>query len=98
MKLDNLIATNSNYSFIDELVFGANISGFLGPAVEPMLRVWANAPLTGADFSSVVAVVEPQLRFHLGPVTPYVGGVLPFAGPITNPYDFGIRVGLSARF
>jgi hypothetical protein len=63
--------------------------------------VWANAPLTGADFSSTVAVVEPQLRLHCGEdFVAYVGGILPFAGPgsVTNPYDYGIRVGAGLRF
>ncbi len=98
VKLDNLIAVNSNYSFIDELVFGANLGVNLVPELEAVVRVWGNVPITGADYSSAVAVVEPQLRLHLGPVSPYVGGILPIAGPITSPYDFGIRVGLSASF
>ena len=99
IKLDDLIATNKSYSFIGELLFGVNVGGFLIPEVEPVLRIWANAPLTGADFSSPVAVVEPQVRFHFGPVTPYVGGILPFAGtPLTSPYNFGVRVGIGARF
>jgi hypothetical protein len=98
VKLDDLIATNSSYSFIGELIFGANLGVFLGP-IEPTVRVWANAPLTGADFSSTVAVVEPQLRLHCGDdFVAYVGGILPFAGPATNPYDYGIRVGAGLRF
>ena len=95
VKLDNLIATNKSYSFIGELIFGANFGVMLGDHVEPMVRVWANAPLTGADYNNPVAVVEPQLRFHFGDVSPYVGVILPFAGPITNPYDYGVRVGLT---
>jgi hypothetical protein len=98
VKLDNLIAVNSTYSFIDELVFGVNVGGFLLPEIEPVLRVWGNVPLAGSPFDSAVAVVEPQIRFHLGPVTPYVGGILPIAGPLTSPYDFGVRVGISGRF
>jgi outer membrane protein OmpA-like peptidoglycan-associated protein len=95
VKLDNLIATNSSYPFIDELIFGANIGGYIVPAVEPVIRVWGNVPLTGTDYDNPVAVVEPRLRFHIGDVTPYVGVILPFAGPISNPFDWGVRVGLS---
>ena len=98
VKLDNLIATNTSYSFIGELIYGVNLGVFLGSAVEPTVRVWANSPLTGADFSGTVAVVEPQLRLHCGDVIGYVGGILPFAGPATNPYDYGVRVGLGVRF
>ena len=99
IKLDNLIATSSSYSFIGEFLFGVNVGGFLIPELEPVLRFWANVPLTGADFGSTVAVLEPQLRFHFGPVTPYVGGILPVAGSsLTSPYDFGVRVGAGARF
>jgi outer membrane protein OmpA-like peptidoglycan-associated protein len=96
VKLDNLIATNSSYPFIDELLFGVNIGGYIVPAVEPVLRVWANVPLTGTDYDNPVAVVEPRLRFHIGDFTPYAGVILPFAGPISNPYyDWGVRIGLS---
>lgn len=98
IKLDNLIATNSSYSFIDELIFGANFGYHFAEPIEGVVRVWGNVPITGADFSSAVAVVEPQLRLHFGPVDPYVGGVLPIAGPIANPYDFGVRVGITANF
>jgi hypothetical protein len=97
VKLDNLIAVDSAYSFIDELIFGVTVGGYLTPEIEPVLRVWGNVPLSGSPFDSA-AVVEPQLRFHLGPVTPYVGGILPFAGSLTSPYDFGVRVGISGRF
>jgi hypothetical protein len=97
VKLNNLIATNKSYSGIEELVFGLNISAFLIPEVQPMVRIWANAPLSGADFTSTAAVIEPQLRFHFGPITPYVGGILPIAG-LVNPYAYGVRVGLSAEF
>jgi len=97
LKLDNLIGTTSSSSFIGEFIYGVNLGVFLGSVVEPTVRVWGNSPITGADFSAV-AVVEPQLRLHCGEVVGYVGGILPFAGPATNPYDYGVRVGLGARF
>jgi hypothetical protein len=99
IKLDDLIATNKSYSYIGEFLYGLNLGGYILPQVEPVLRIWANAPLTGADWSGVVAVLEPQIRFHIGDsVTPYVGGVLPIAGPIANPFAYGVRVGIAARF
>jgi hypothetical protein len=49
VKLDNLIATNKSYSGIEELVFGLNASVFVIPELEPTVRIWVNAPLSGAD-------------------------------------------------
>ncbi len=109
VKFNDLIAVNNSYSYIGELVYGLNVGGFLIPQIEPVLRIWANSPLTSApsaasyapyaQISSTVAVVEPQIRFHAGPIHPYVGAILPIAGPLTNsPYSFGIRAGVSAIF
>jgi hypothetical protein len=99
IKLDDLIATNTSYSFIGELLFGANLGVFIVPEVEPVLRIWANVPLTNnTDYNSAVAVIEPDIKFHIGDVTPYVGGILPIAGPIFNPYAYGVRFGVGGVF
>jgi hypothetical protein len=99
VKLENLIATTSDqaHSYTGELVLGARIAYKVVPAFEPGVRVWMNAPLSGADFKTV-GVVEPELRFHAGNLTPMVGAILPFAGTLTDPYFAGIRFGLNGRF
>jgi hypothetical protein len=99
IKLENLMSTNSaaEHSYIGELVFGANAGVHVLKQFEPGLRIWANAPLANADFTAV-AVVEPELRFHFGDVSPMVGVILPIAGPLTSPYDIGVRMAVATRF
>jgi hypothetical protein len=98
VKLENLIATKSNaeHSYTGELVFGGTAAYRALPHVEPALRVWANVPLANTDFSAVAAA-EPQLRFPFHDITPLVGVLLPFAGPLTNPYEVGVRIAIGGR-
>jgi hypothetical protein len=110
IKLENLIGDQNfngyvgmggqaHQQYIGELVFGANAGFFVNKYFEPALRIWANAPLANADFTSTVAVVEPQLKFHVGDFSPMVGGILPIAGTaLTSPYAGGVRVALAGRF
>jgi hypothetical protein len=99
VKLENLIATSSGlaHDYVGELVFGVNAGYNVTKAFEPAVRVWVNAPLTGADFTTV-AVVEPEVRLHFGDITPLVGVILPFAGPLTSPEAVGVRIGVGGRF
>jgi hypothetical protein len=97
-KLENLIATRSgeDHDYIGELVVGAAVGYAITKNVEPVIRVWTNVPLANTDFAAV-AVAEPQLRLRFGEVVPYIGAILPFAGPLTNPYDVGVRFGVRGR-
>ncbi|HEY2515777.1 MAG TPA: hypothetical protein VGI39_33135 [Polyangiaceae bacterium] len=110
-KLENMIADqtlghdvvygDNPPSYIGELVFGGAAGYNVTKEIEPALRIWANAPLSGAEpaFNTVIAVVEPQLRFHLGDYTPVIGGILPIAGELATPkYAGGIRLALAGRF
>lgn len=99
VKLENLIATRSgeDHNYIGELVVGAALGYAITKNVEPTVRIWTNVPLANTDFAAV-AVVEPQLRLRFGAVVPYVGAILPIAGPLTSPYEVGIRLGVGARF
>jgi hypothetical protein len=97
IKLENLISTESGGKFIDELVFGVNLGYRASRAFEPGVRVWANVPVSNADFTAV-AVAEPQLLFHFRPVDLSAGVILPFAGPLTSPYDVGVRLAAGFRF
>jgi hypothetical protein len=97
VKLENLIATESGRKFIDELVFGVNLGYRVSRAFEPGVRVWANVPVSNVDFTAV-AVAEPQLAFHFRPVDLSAGVILPFAGPLTSPYDVGVRLAAGFRF
>jgi hypothetical protein len=97
VKLENLVSTESGGKFVDELVFGVNAGYRVTRAFEPALRVWVNAPLSNADFTTV-AVVEPQLKFHLHEVEAMAGAILPIAGPLTSPYGAGVRMGLGLHY
>jgi hypothetical protein len=99
VKLENLVATTSDqaHSYTGELVLGVEGGYYVAPVFEPALRLWTNIPVSGADFTAV-AVVEPQLRFHVGEVTPLLGVILPFAGPLTNPQAAGVRIAIGGKF
>jgi hypothetical protein len=102
VKLENLIDTSgsADHKYLAELVVGARAGYLITPHVEPGVRVWMNTDgaLNGISGDGPVAVVEPEVRFPFHYVTPMIGGILPFAGPLTNPYFFGIRVAAVARF
>ena len=99
VKLENLLATTKGQpsSYVGELVFGARAGYRVSEGFEPGLRIWANAPLTGADFKTV-AVVEPEIRMHYENLTPMIGVIIPFAGTLTDPMFVGVRLGLSGKF
>ncbi len=101
VKVENMISTTSDaeHGYIGELVVGAGASYLAGRYFEPALRLWTAIVLTGDD-TKPVGVVEPQLRFHIYSLTPYVGVILPFAGPLAqDPSQFvGIRAGASLSF
>jgi hypothetical protein len=102
VKLENLIDTSgkADHKYLGELVIGGRVAYRLLKHVEPTVRIWTNlrGELTGISEDKPVAAVEPQLRFPFHNVTGIVGGILPFAGPLTSPYFLGIRAGLVVRF
>ncbi len=69
--------------------------------LEPGLRVWAMVPIAAeSGMRDPVAVVEPHVRLHSSD-NAYgllLGGVVPFAGALTNPYAGGVRASLAAKF
>jgi hypothetical protein len=99
LKIENLIATKSGlaHGYTGELVLGVNGGYRAAEHFEPTLRLWTNVPMAGADFTAV-AVAEPQLRFPFADFTPALGVILPFAGPLTSPYNVGVRFSFGARF
>ena len=102
VKLENLIDTSgkADHSYIAELVIGGRAGYRLCTHLEPGVRIWTNlgGELNGITDDKPVAVVEPEVRFPFHNVTGVVGGILPFAGPLTSPYFLGVRVGAVARF
>ncbi len=97
LKLENLVSTVSGaeHSYLGELILGTFLGYELHQYVDAGVRVWGNVPLTTGEG---VGVLEPQVRGHIGNITPILGGVFPFAGPLTNPQFAGLRLALAARF
>ncbi len=99
VKLENLISTISvpEHSYIGELILGVWAGYLVNPLFEPGIRAWTNIPIAGND-EGAVAVIEPQVRLHVGSITPIIGGIIPFAGPLTEPQFGGIRLAVAGRF
>ena len=100
VKLENLVSTVSvpEHSYIGELILGMWAGYLVHPVLEPGVRVWTNIPIAGND-EGAVGVVEPQLRFHVGSITPIVGGIIPFAGKaLTDPQFGGLRLAIAGKF
>jgi hypothetical protein len=99
IKYESLIGTRDNLEkqYIGELVFGGRIGARVADCLSVGVRVWSNVPLDNAPGIETVGVAEPEVRLHLGPVEPYAGVILPFAGPLDNPYTVGARFGIIGR-
>jgi hypothetical protein len=101
LKVENLVSTANDGSskYIGELVLGGTAGYLLGKYVEPGIYLWTTLAFSG-DPDGSVAVVEPECRFHVGQLTPYLGVIVPFAGTIArSPSEFaGFRLGASLVF
>ncbi|HET6335331.1 MAG TPA: hypothetical protein VFG30_19030 [Polyangiales bacterium] len=97
VKLESLIATNSELerSFVAELVFGMFFGYEVSEHFDLGARLWGSAAFL--DEVEQVGVVEPQVRAHFAPVDVLLGGIIPFAGELTEPQFGGIRLGVTAR-
>jgi hypothetical protein len=97
VKLENLIATNSELErgYIAELVFGSFLGVQASEHFDLGARVWGSAAFL--DEVEMVGVVEPQVRAHYAPVDVVLGGIIPFAGELTDPQFGGIRLGVTAH-
>lgn len=95
-----------------DVVAGAEAALPVATFMDFALRAFVNFPFAREERSdSILAIVEPQLRFHAGPVKPYVGVLLPFlpagtkandtlegGAPTFDPRMIGVRLGISAAF
>ncbi len=92
--------TDSDERVRVEVVGGARLAYGITKWLEPGVRVWAMIPIVAqSGMRDPVAVVEPQLRFHSANTFALtIGGVLPFAGALTDPYVGGIRASIFTSF
>ena len=101
VKVENLIGTSSNLAngYVGELVGGLRVGYWVHKEFEVAVRGWFNTGFAGGDDDKQTSVaVEPQIVLRFGPVRPYLGLLLPVAGP---PHDYsfiGARIGVSASF
>ncbi len=98
-KLGSLIGSKGQ-PYEGDVVLALRASYRLHAFVDVGARVWTNVPIGGSlpQDESPVGVLEPQVRGHFGPILPVVGVVLPFAGPISNPENVGVRLAIASHF
>jgi hypothetical protein len=104
VKLENLIGTQNtsdpNYvRYVGELVPGVSGGYRIIPQLEPRLRMWLNATFAGPDEDKKTSfALEPQVVGHLGSFEPYIGVIVPLAGPPHDNGFVGVRLGVGGRF
>jgi hypothetical protein len=101
VKVENLIATTSSLesSYVGELVPAVRIAYSLNKHFEPGLRAWANIGFAGSDEDKKTnLVIEPQVVGHFASFKPYVGVIVPVAGPLTDAPWVGVRLGAGGAF
>jgi hypothetical protein len=99
VKYESLIGTKDNLDrqYIGELVAGARFGVRVHDHVSVGVRAWTNIPIHNEAGVETVGVAEPEIRLHFGPIMPYAGVILPFAGPLDSPYTVGARFGITGR-
>jgi hypothetical protein len=113
VKMDNLISSTKSATegWLANIVGGASIGVGLANWLDFGLRAWASYALQedGRD-DNVLVDVEPQLRFHVGPVHPVVGllipmvpiakdsRTLPSGDPVYDPRFVALRLAVGAKF
>lgn len=113
VKMDNLFSSTKRVteSWLANVVGGASLGLGLAKWLDVGLRAWASVALQedGRD-DHVLVNVEPQLRFHFGPLHPVVGMLipvfplqkdsrtLPSKDPIYDPRFVALRLALAAKF
>ena len=84
---------------IGELVVGGRVSDRVVPWLEPTVHFWGNIVVTdSAEKDLAVAVFEPAIAGHFGPVSPFVSVIVPVAGRLAAGDTLALRVGASAAF
>jgi len=101
LKVENLIGTSSNLAngYVGELVGALRVGYWIHKEFEVAVRGWFNTGFAGGSDDKVTsAAVEPQIVLRFGPVRPYLGLILPVAGPPNDNGFIGARIGVSASF
>jgi hypothetical protein len=100
VKVENLVATTSlANSYVGELVGALRVGYEFRRHFEIAVKAWLNAGFAGADEDKrVSAAVEPEVVLRFGPLRPFAGAIIPFAGPPSDNGFVGVRLGVDAAF
>ncbi len=101
LKVENLIGTSSNLAngYVGELVGALRVGYWIHKEFELAVRGWFNTGFAGGSDDKVTsAAVEPQVVLRFGPVRPYLGLIVPVAGPPNDNSFIGLRIGVSGTF
>lgn len=84
---------------IGELVMGVRASYVIAKVIEPGVHVWMNATVTDSEEKDLtVAAIEPSVTGHIGPLSPFVGLIVPMAGRLVTSDTLAVRAGVAAAF
>ena len=84
---------------IGELVMGLRASYEIVPWLEPGVHVWTNITVSKSEEQDLtVAVIEPSVYGHFGPISPYAGIIIPMAGHLVTKDTLAFRLGVAAGF
>lgn len=101
IKVENLVGTQNGLStnYVGELVGALRVGYWVHKEFELAVRGWFNTGFAGSDEDKTTsATVEPQIVLRFGPVRPYVGLLVPVAGPPNDNGFIGARLGVDVRF
>ncbi|MCL2724706.1 MAG: hypothetical protein FWD69_09745 [Polyangiaceae bacterium] len=99
VKVENLIDTTGDASekYVGEITGGVRAAYKVVPYFEPGLHAFINARFTSpAEFDALV--LEPNVRFPVGPIIPQVSVLIPVAGDLVDDKTFGVRVAIVGEF
>jgi hypothetical protein len=90
VTLENLIDTSGHHhDALIELLIGTYLGASVVSWLDVGARVWTDLALAGHGES--VGVLEPQLAARFGATHLTLGGIVPFAGHLTDPRFGGVR-------
>jgi hypothetical protein len=101
VKLEALFDTTgkSREPAIGELVMGLRASYEIVTWLEPGVHAWTNITITNSEEKDLtIAALEPSVYGHFGPVSPYVGVIIPIAGRLVTQDTLACRLGVAMGF
>jgi hypothetical protein len=98
VKVENLIGTSSDLEarYVGELVGALRAGYWVQRHVELALRGFVNVGFAGtAEDKKAALALEPMGMLRFGPIRPYVGVIIPVAGPPSENKFIAVRLGIA---